>query len=162
MDGLIKSLNVPDTGIVVVCMQDYYMEVIDEFTRVKIIDAHKSLLNFAQEQEIPYFFANKRISEGERLIPELNQYVSLDDIQTRDACDNSIFEDEGLKKILFQRNINHLFLTGIYASQCIFDSLKNANKFGYLVSTGRPFITNTQLISVKDDKLRKYCKYYLE
>lgn len=127
------------TAVLVIDMQPYFLQVVEEAQVRQAIEWQKRVLMTAVSQAVPVLFSEDAKTAKTGTIPELLKEVS--DATVLQRYQFSAFEDGGaLFAKLSALGIQHLFLMGAYTSQCVRASARSA------LMRGLSFATATEVV----------------
>jgi nicotinamidase-related amidase len=168
-------------GIVIVDMQNKFRSCMNNFN--EIIEAHKNLINFGEENNLPIFYLEYQI-EGHHRDPQIMTIYEIRDKlidynnakRTRKYNDNgfivqknsdgkfvpyeglnfSIMGDSHLDIELKNKNIEKIIFTGVNRNCCVKETANEAKKRNYKIYTAKDLMNNP----VEKDWFTQNTKYF--
>lgn len=121
-------------GVLVVDMQPGFEEYIDN--KKELITAHKTLLKFAQERDIPIYFLE--YYDEEETLPEIKNfnkdYKKQKSFEKR--YNNGFLTRQGypdLSQLLQEDRVRNLMISGINKNVCVKETAEGAKERGYVL-----------------------------
>lgn len=136
MDVLFESLNVPNTGIMIIDMQNYYLEPFQNpFVLEEMLGFQKEVLDVGASLDLPLYIV-KMIWTSDDLIPDLRDLTDKFSWQKEFYKEKlSAFSNRTLMPNIASKGIEHLVLMGVSASRCVLKTAEDAKKFGLNITT---------------------------
>lgn len=138
-------LNVPNTGIVIIDMQNHYLEPFQHSPVLyEMIENQKNFLNLAMNFDIALYVI-KMIWIEDKLIEELDE-VSMNFKYQKDFFKEkqSAFSNIDFSYEIYNNKIKNLILMGVNASQCVLETAKDALKLGLNVTSSPSLIQDSK------------------
>jgi nicotinamidase-related amidase len=141
-------------AVLVIDMQQTYLKELNNKEQDNIIKHILELTSYCVKNEITIAdIADKNYKPTIKTITKSIKKSNPNKIITcydKDCCD--AFEGTSLEKNLKSKNITDLFVTGIYGSECVYSTAKQALELGFKVSTALDVIAenavNSELIQL--------------
>lgn len=145
-------------GIMIIDMQDFFINSSHPKEIEILVDAQKKLLNFASENAIPvfvleYFAKGRTTQELKEGLSKNKEYVILKEndngfIRAPNNIEETFeaeYQNMQLQEKLREEGIKNLILTGINKDACVLKTAKGAEKRQYNIFTAEELMNRTKI-----------------
>lgn len=148
-----EILNIPNTGIVIIDMQEYFLKTGNKEKVDELIANQIEVIGLSKKLNLPIYDINYIHSEknmGSTISELKSNLQNYNGYQPMGKYSDNMFSKDGeqiLESIQID-DVKHLFFMGVNASLCVKDSLEGAFNNGFKVSSSSEVILDTHNLVV--------------
>lgn len=127
------------TAVIVVTMQEHFLQFYDETTTAKLVANQRRVLQTASSNALPIVFLEDSQLVGQATLPELAQAAPyaqvIKEFMNIPLHLNALFTQQ-----LKRKGVRHVFIMGVYTGQYVLETAQYAYNKGYSVATSEAVI----------------------
>lgn len=128
-------------GIVVVDMQDHYLQQVGDAERNEELAYQLEVLDIAGEQNIPVFVLEYDLRGSTTKVVQ-EKLDGLSRVHYFTKKNDNGFIDTPLKKAIDAEGVDSLLIMGSFASRCVLSTARGALEYGFVLLTSRQLISD--------------------